>query len=330
MRGTVKTRWKFFRHRLEWWACRFLEIIIPSLSRRTITGFAQFLGAAVFTFDRKGRRVALANLDAVFRSDLDKIQKKDIARRSYQNFARTMLDLFWAQRVTKDNFLAFTSISGFEEILQRARTEKRGIAFICAHQGNWEWAALAFAHLGGHANIVAQDFKNATLTSLFARLRRHGKHTLISQDRAMLRLLKCVLRGENTALLADLTLDPSEGSVVLRAFGPNPLEISATRLHSILALRGNALLVPVVTDRLTDGRISVTALAPIETTPEMAARKIAQATWDVFEKIILPKPELWLWPYKHFRFRPAHTERAYPFYSSTNSKFEELRMEPLI
>ena len=37
------------------------------------------------------------------------------------------------------------------------------------------------------------------------------------------------------------------------------------------------------------------------------------------------RPELWLWAYKHWRYRPADAKRPYPFYSNVSKKFEKLR-----
>ncbi len=320
----VPSFWKKFRYRLEEWGCLWLLRALPRLSRRSCIAIAQSLGAAVYHGDAHGRAVALANLEAVFQDRMSGSERRRIARESYQNFARTMLDLFWARNVGPDNFSEYTLVEGFDEVLEQARLEKRGIVFVCAHQGNWEWAALAFAQVGGRAHIVAQNFKNAALTKLFAALRTHGCHQLIPQQGAMLRLLKCVLRGESTALLADLSLLPDQGALALETFGPNPLQICATQMHVVLAQRGNALLVPVVTEPLPDGRIRVIAHSPIPASPERSAHEIAQATWRVFEDHILLHPELWLWSYKHFRFRPKATTRPYPFYASQSEGFDSL------
>ncbi|MEK0446532.1 MAG: hypothetical protein RLZZ399_1853 [Verrucomicrobiota bacterium] len=315
--------WKSLRHRVEVMACQVLLRGVVRLNRRQCLGFSQLLGACVYHLDSRGRKVALANLQSVF-PNKERSWHRQTARRSYQNFARTMLDLFWSKKVGKNNFSQFIEVNGFQELMERACKEGRGVVFACAHLGNWEWAGLAFAHIGGQASIVAQDFKNPALTGLFAQMRSHGKHKLISQAGAMLRLLKTVIRGGNTALLADLTLLPHQGPTVLKAFGPEPLEICATQMHAVLAQRGNALLVPVLTEPQPHGRVLVTALPPIETAG-LSTSEIAQKTWDVFEKAILAKPELWLWPYKHFRFRPKNARRPYPFYSSVSEAFDSIR-----
>ena len=304
-------------------ACQLLLRGVPHLSRRTCVGVSQLLGAVVYHFDARGRRVALANLQSVF-PEMPRFWHRQTARRSYQNFARTMVDLFWSKKISEHNFTQFIEVKGFKEIMERSLREGRGIVFACAHLGNWEWAGLAFAHIGGKASIVAQDFKNPALTGLFAEMRSHGRHKLISQAGAMLRLLKSVMRGGNTALLADLTLLPHQGPTVLKAFGPEPLEICATQMHAVLAQKGHALLVPVLTEPQPHGKVIVTALPPIET-EGISTHEIAQKTWHVFERAILAKPELWLWPYKHFRFRPKNAHRSYPFYSSFSEGFDSIR-----
>ena len=299
--------------------------ILPILPHAAVKALADFLGATVFAFDVQGRRIALANLEAAFGERYTEAERERVAERSYRNFALTMLELFWGQGISRSRFDAITEVSGFREILEEAARTGRGVALLCPHFAAWEWAAVTFAQIGGAASIVAQDFKNPLLTPLFAELRRHGKHTLLSQERAMLKLLKCVRRGERVAILPDLNLKPEEGAQMIRVFGPDPLEVCVTPLHALLGLRGNALLVPVVADRLGDGRIQILALAPLEFGAETPAEEIVQRTWDVYEPLIREKPELWLWAYKHFRFRPEKTTRPYPFYARPHSGFESLR-----
>jgi lauroyl/myristoyl acyltransferase len=54
-------------------------------------------------------------------------------------------------------------------------------------------------------------------------------------------------------------------------------------------------------------------------------REIAQRCWDEFEPVIRARPDLYLWPYKHFRYRPKSAVRTYPFYAHESGAFEKLR-----
>lgn len=251
-----------------------------------------------------------------------------MVRMSYQNFAVTMLSLFWASRITESNAHKYLEMIGFESVTRIAKEEGRGIVFVCAHEGNWEWAALAFSLQVGWASIVVEDFKNPALTDIFVKLRGRDRHRIIPQDKSILKMLRAVLRGENAGLVGDLNLDPSGAAVAIEAFKKNNvgLEMCASRLHGVLAKRGNALLVPVLTIPLPDGRCRVMAQEPIDAGLG-GERMLCQRTWDVFESFILERPELWLWAYKHFKYRPEAALREYPFYATPNSDFEKMRQE---
>lgn len=320
--------WKEYRYQLEVLGCRLLARAIPLLSRSGFVAIGQVLGAIAYWLDSRGRPVALANIALALGHRLTHEQQREAVRMSYQNFACTMLGLFWSPRITRENAHEFIEHSGFDRVIERAEREKRGIVFVCAHQGNWEWASIAFAMAGGRAHIVAEDFKNAALTELFCSLRSRGEHTIVAQDKSMLKLLRAVLRGETTALLGDLNLEPSGAAVVIEAFSRKgiPLEVCATRMHAVLAKRGRALLVPALTYPLGQGRWKVVAQPPIDT-ETLSDRAVAQRTWEVFEKNIIEHPHLWLWAYKHFKFRPQAAKRPYPFYSGTHPEYEAMRGE---
>jgi len=193
---------------------------------------------------------------------------------------------------------------------------------MCVHQGNWEWASLAVGFSGLPTTVVAEDFKNPRLTSIFSQLRQISGQQIISQENALLRLLRIVRRGGRTGMLIDLSFRPTQTATVINAFG---LEMCVPLLHALLAERANALLVPVETEPLSDGCCRIIAHPAVELEPGADTREIAQRCWNVFEPIIHARPALYLWPYKHFRYRPENAAHTYPAYANQSSKFEKLR-----
>jgi lauroyl/myristoyl acyltransferase len=107
--------WKRFRYRLEELGCRFLAWAIPRLSRRNCLRLARALGTAAWKLDRRGREVAASNVACAL-PEASAAERERIVRGSYQNFARTMLDLFWAQNLTKQNYRDYLILEGFEEL----------------------------------------------------------------------------------------------------------------------------------------------------------------------------------------------------------------------
>ena len=95
--------WKQLRYRLEWLALLAVAKLVPLLSRNACFQLANFLGAAMSVCDRKGRGVALNNLEVAFGDRLSVSQREKIMRESFQHFARSMLDLVWSPRLTAEN-----------------------------------------------------------------------------------------------------------------------------------------------------------------------------------------------------------------------------------
>lgn len=235
-----------------------------------------------------------------------------------------MLGLFWVKRLTPGNFRDWIVPEGFEALRERLAASKRGAVFMCIHQGNWEWASLACGFLGFGNVVVAENFKNPRLSEIFKHLREHSGQTLISQENSLLRLLKVAKRGGATGMLIDLNLRPDQAATTIETFGPEGLLMCVPLLHAVLAQRAGALLVPVETLPLDDGRCRVIAHAPVEWPEGADVREICQRCWASLEPIIHARPHEYLWAYKHFRYRPKNAPRSYPEYSNESGKFEKL------
>ena len=95
---------KSFRYELEWLGVRLLAFIVPKLPRPFVVQFGKMAGAVAAYLDSPGRRIALSNLSAAFDDRFSAAERAQITRRSYQQFASTMIDLFWSLRLTAENY----------------------------------------------------------------------------------------------------------------------------------------------------------------------------------------------------------------------------------
>ncbi len=101
----------------------------------------------------------------------------------------------------------------------------------------------------------------------------------------------------------------------------------ATYMHAILAQRTGARLVPMTTLPNPDGTCRVIIHPPLVIPAGSTGQQIAQIAWNFLEKLIREKPELWMWVYKHWRFKPKGETRPYPYYAHESGKFEKLARE---
>jgi len=271
-------------------------------------------------FDRHRYGVALNNLEVAFGNQLSIQQRRKIARESFEHFARTMLDLLWSPRLTRENFSRYIELQNFEET-ERGAVPERSVMIACYHYSNFEWLSLACGFLDLKGTIIAQEFKNSLLDPIFRKLREQSGHELIPRERALVRLYKVLRRKGRTALLVDLTVPPSQGAVAIDCFG---LKTSVTSAHAWLHEQTSVPIVPAHCEPLSNGRYRLVFHPKINNTTGMTHQQIAQACWNSFEPYLLKNPAPWLWMYKHWRYLPANADRPYPFYANYLRPFEDM------
>ena len=312
-----------FRQRLEFFGLSGIVWLIGRLPYGWIRHIASVLGSIVFAFDRRGKEVALANLDAAFGDSRTPAEKRRIAVGSYQTFARTMLELFWSPNLSEPVARHIARFEGLE--LDSCHTDPRQPAvYLCLHYSNFEWLSQFGAYTVANGPVIAQRFKNPLIGSIFDRLRASTGHWVTPQERAMIRMLKHLKSGGKFAMLCDLNLDPSETSVIIDTFGG--LKICVTQMQSALALRTGAKIVPVACRPEPDGTYRMVYHKPLEFAAGATAAEITQLCWNVLEPSIHEQPECWLWAYKHWRFLPANDQTGrYPFYANIAKRFDRMQ-----
>jgi lauroyl/myristoyl acyltransferase len=320
MQSPMRRRWKRIRYRLEWAGLQIAAKMVPLLPRGACLALARALGFLMSIFDRRGREVALANLEVAFGEQVSLLDRRRIARESFQHFARAMLDFLWSPRLTRENFSRYIELENFEETL-RAGGPERSILIACYHYSNFEWLSLACGYLGLPGTIIMERFKNSLLDPIFKQLREQSGHELIPRERGIIRLYKVLRRKGRTALLVDLTVPPTQGAVVIDCFG---LKTCVTSAHAWLHEQTAVPVIPAHCEPLPDGRYRLVFHRKIDMNSGMTHQEFAQACWNCFEPYVRKNPAPWLWMYKHWRYRPSDAQRAYPFYANVEPRFDKL------
>ena len=316
----MSSLWKSLRHQLEWWAVGLLGVIIPRLPRPVAVEFGRFAGALAAVLDLRGRRIALSNLRAAFGDRFTDAQRARITRQSYQQFASTMIDLFWNPRINRQNYRRLIEFEGWDEFARTVGPTGPCIIAAC-HYGNFEWFSLAAGYAGLVATIISREFMNPKLEPIFKRLREQSGHHFVTREGAIVKLYKTLRRGGTTAILVDLTVHPRQPSVAIDVLG---MKMSVTYAHAWLHRRTGLPIVPVHQEPLPGGRCRVVFHPRLEIPPGATDQEIAQLCWNQFEPIVRQNPSPWLWMYKYWRFRPTEATRPYPSYAHPVPRFDKM------
>lgn len=311
--------WKRIRHRLEWLGLQWLYFAIPLLPRGLAHALGKLLGALAFLLDARGRRTAIENLDLVFGAEKDGAEIRRLARESYRSFAQTVIDQFWGSRLDERNYRDYCEI-WVEDAAAIERARETGAIWVTPHYSNFEWIALIMGFRGFKFTIVAQDFRNPSLTETYKKNRERSGHEVIPQRGAIIRLLKNLKKGGHAAFLTDLTIKPSKAATVIDCFG---IKTSVTAIHAELMKRTGLPIIPGICVPRPDGTYLLKGFKPLEFGPDDTEQTVAQACWDIFETYIHDHPAPWLWMYKHWRFAPAAGGGRFPAYAWRTSIFDE-------
>ncbi len=304
-----------------WFEALALKLVARSiqlLPRRVMLGLSHGVGSIAYYLLNRPRKIALANLAIALGATHSPRRRKEIARRSFQNFSRTMFGLFWSARMNPESF---RQLVVFEDaVLTQVRAlhqTGRGVIYIGLHYGDWEMAGLCAGFVGVPVNIVTDTMRNTRMEQIFADLRSRSGSRVVGQEGAVLKLFRALRRGEGVALLIDQHANQRLGGEWLEFFGlPTFSNVAA----AALSLRTSAPVVPFLATPQSDGRVVLEFGEPIAVPPtsdqENDIRTLSQKCLQFCEDRVRAKPELWLWSYKRWKHYPAGQQTRYPFYSS--------------
>lgn len=290
--------------------------VIPRLSRRGVLLLAETGGRLGCRLDRRGRRIGLANLDAVFGRSKTPAEKKKILQASFVTMARTILDTFWFARDSARRLERYTEI---DESMQAFFQNKAQIC-MTAHFGNWEILGQTTALRGFPIHSIATPVKNKTVDKYFIRAREATGQKIIPRAGALRKLLKVLRDGGKTAFLADQNTKEEDGGIWIDCFG---LPAPVTSAPAMLSGRTQTEVLLGFGRPLPGGnyRVYVTdRFEPPETVSKETIRTLTEQINAATEQEILRHPENWLWMYKRWKKKKPGSETAgYPFYSRNNS-----------
>ena len=291
-----------------------INAVVTRLSRRGELRLAATVGSALFRTARRTRRIAMANLDIVFRDSKSAAEKRDIAKASFVNAAQILFDYFWFSRDSK-NRIALHCVCDDPVIDEWIKGDFPGF-IVTGHIGNWEVSGNFVSGCGRKIWSVYRPIGTQKTLDRLSRFRRSTGQQIIPKEGAATGILRALRNGDLVALVMDQHSDLREGGIYLDFFG---LPATFSNLCGVIA---NRLKVPVCVacvkydaERDKYGVHSYGVLNAEEVTaltPEQITAKIAA----LIGKMILDNPTQWLWGYRRWKRCPADGDLSrYPFYA---------------
>ena len=288
-------------HGIGYWGWRIGAGLAQRLPARPLYAFAVALGEIGYVAWTAKRRIAKHNFSIVLGRPSTDREVAQVARRSFRNFAKYVVEIMRFPRLTVADFERLVTIEGWEH-LRGALALGKGVIFVSIHFGNFE---LGGARIADEIplNVIADELENQRLMDLLVANRAHKNVRLLPPEGAVRQVLKALRRNEMVGLMMDLGPRAKElDNVEVMFFG---VRTAFPTIAANLARVSGAPIVVAAVTRERDNTFRGVALPPIfvERTKQ-AAHDIEHTTQTIvrgLEQLVRGDPDQW------YMFRPMWT-----------------------
>lgn len=298
--------WKAIRHRFELAGVRFLIALPLLLPFKWSVKLGGILGILAFDVFRIRRGVTLLNLQRAFDASTEKGERIRIGRRSYVNFAKSMVEFASLGRLKRETLEGLVRVTGIEH-LDRCLRRGSGAVAVTGHFGSWELLGAAVAARNYPVDFLVGEQSNRLVDDVMNALRRAAGISVISKGIAARGVFKSLRRNRLVALLSDQ--DARKAGVFVDFFG----EPASTFLGAAqFAYRMKCPLLSCFIIRRGDETHDAHFLPPIEANPENSRheellRLTAEHT-KALEDYVTRYPDHYFWAHRRWKTRPAARE----------------------
>ena len=231
---------------------------------------------------------AIPNIDS---TDLNKMTKL-----MWNNYGRVFAEYMFIKDFRAGKLNSKIKIEG-QEILNEIKNFNKQVVFISGHFSNFELMAMHLEKTGINLSAIYRPLNNIFLNNIMERIRKKYicKNQIKKGIGGMKKLINLMNSNFSTALMIDQRV--TEG--IKSDFFNN--EASTTTVPAQLIKKFKIPVVPIFIERIDDTNFKITINQPINFTNEMSIKNITDKLNQVLEKMIVRKPEHWIWSHNRWK-----------------------------
>ena len=228
--------------------------------------------------------------------DINNENLETLTRLMWNNYGRTFAEYIFLKDFRIGKFSSNIEIEG-KEILEKIKKNNQQVVFVSGHLSNFELMAMFIEKNGINLLAIYRPLNNLFLNPFMEKIRRKYicKHQIKKGIGGIKNLIKYKKQNFSTALMIDQRV--SEG--ILSPFFKQ--EAFTTTIPAQLVKKFNIPVVPVYIERIKDITFKITIKNPIFFSKEKSVENITDELNLELEKMILKKPEQWIWSHNRWK-----------------------------
>ena len=299
LEGELRDRWKRIRHRLELAGVRILKGLPALVPFKLAVRIGGSLGVVAFDLFRIRRKVTLDNLEASFGGRFDEKERRRIGRRSYINFAKSMVEFSSIGRLSPERIRKIVRLKGAEH-LDRCLDRGGGIVVVTGHFGSWELLGAASVAHGYPVDFLVGEQSNSLVDDMMNDLRLAAGIGVIARGIAARGVFASLKKNRIVALLGDQ--DARKSGIFIEFLGR---PASTFQGAAQFALRMKSPIVCCYIVRLAGEDHEAVFMPPIEVDPEAdrdgEIRRLTEEHVKAFEKAVSIHPDHYFWAHRRWK-----------------------------
>ena len=231
---------------------------------------------------------------AIPNSNYEELNK--ITKLMWNNYGRIFAEYMFIKEFRLGKLKSKVKIEG-QEILNDIKKHNKQVVFISGHFSNFELMAMHLENSGIKLSAIYRPLNNIFLNKIMERIRKKYicKNQIKKGIGGIKKLINLKKSNYSTALMIDQRV--SEG--IKSNFFNN--EALTTTIPAQLVKKFKIPVVPIFIERINNLNFKITINKPINFSNETSIKNITDELNQILEKMILNKPEQWIWSHNRWK-----------------------------
>lgn len=252
------------------------------------------------------KRIILNNMKTVFGDRLTSDEIKNLAQSFYGHIATSLKENILMRFLSEEQIKNKAKVVG-EENIEKALAKEKGVLILTGHFGNWEFAPIAgilnFKLLQGRFYFIRKLIGTKWIEKiLFSRYYKAGLNVIPKKNSLR---QACEVLEDNSAVVFVMDQHACIGSkdgIKVDFFGK---PAGTYRSLATIARNMEVPVIPAQSYRQKDGTHVLEFYPPLEWIEAEKSREALLKNTKIYneqlEKMILRRPEQWLWMHKRWK-----------------------------
>lgn len=284
-------------HRLTYLLYRLVETLVRPLPVTLVWRLGWLLGAVLWLFAGKYRKLAARNLTIAFGREKTPREIRGLARRHFRLLAANLLTSLKTPWMPPEKVRALVTMEGMEHV-RAAVAGGRGFVYALCHMGNWEILTLPGVITPGlKEGAMYQALQNPFLNEHVRRVRERRGCRLFDRKDGFHAPARWLREGGAIGILADQ--HAGDGGVWTPFFGRLA---STTTLLALLSRRAGVPVLTLSVETVGPARWRLRAGPPLPGAAEgLSVEQSTAAMNQALEEVVRRSPADWFWVHDRWK-----------------------------